>query len=154
MTNVHPATSVEDALVMLDTRVPLLQSERRMIVDGLWRTAFKAGAQQGRLAGMEAEKKRLRDIADKLVVGIAQAHDPRGLRKLVNFLRRVADLEALEETVAILNDPDTLDAIEEGSREYPDPGKARREHLTRLACERAIRRNEGLGLKRSEEGTA
>jgi hypothetical protein len=47
--------SVEDALTMLDSRIPLTAGERRMIVNGLYNLAFKAG--------VDSERNRLRQIA-------------------------------------------------------------------------------------------
>ena len=44
MTRIHPAVSVEDAMTMLDTRVPLTHAERRMICQSLYDT----GVQEGR----------------------------------------------------------------------------------------------------------
>jgi hypothetical protein len=52
--NVHPSESTEDAIAMLDSRIPLTAKERRLIVESLWHVAFREGAKQGRLAGIEA----------------------------------------------------------------------------------------------------
>lgn len=50
----HLPVSIEDAMTMLDSRIPLTYSERKMIVEGLWDLAFSEGAKQGREAGTEA----------------------------------------------------------------------------------------------------
>jgi hypothetical protein len=52
--SVHPAESIDDAVTMLDSRIPLTYRERMMIVQSLWDLAFREGARQGRLAGYEA----------------------------------------------------------------------------------------------------
>ena len=138
---VHPATSVDDALAMLDCRVPLINTERQMIVQGLWDTAFRSGARQGRLAGIEAEKKRLGDIAAQWRSG-DRGHEPVTITRdeVAGLLESIADIEAFEETVDILRDPETLTAIAEADAEYEEPTTTIRRRLERLACEKATAR--------------
>lgn len=52
--SIHEPGSVEDALTMLDSRIPLTYAERKFVVQGLYDLAFREGARQGRLAGTEA----------------------------------------------------------------------------------------------------
>lgn len=54
LTNIHPATSVKDAIEQLDSHIPLVHAERELIVQSLWDLAFREGAKQGRQAGYEA----------------------------------------------------------------------------------------------------
>jgi hypothetical protein len=63
---VHPSTSIDDAVTQLDSRVPLLHSERLLIAQSLYDLAFREGARQGRLAGIEAVQNRLREYAWQL----------------------------------------------------------------------------------------
>ena len=139
--NVHPAASVEDALAMLDCRVPLTSNERKLIVQGLWDAAFRSGARQGRLAGIEAEKKRLGDLAANYRIG---ADEVIRLRRseVAGLLESIADIEAFEETVDILRDPEALAAIAEAEaeQEYEEPTATIRRRLERIACEKAAER--------------
>ena len=63
LTNIHPATSTEDAISQLDSHIPLVHSERKLIVESLYDLAFREGARQGRLAGIEAAQNHLRTVA-------------------------------------------------------------------------------------------
>ncbi len=51
--SIHVPIGVNDALTMLDSRIPLTASERKMIVEGLYNLAFEAG--------VRAEKYRAHD---------------------------------------------------------------------------------------------
>lgn len=51
---IHKSESVEDAVNMLDTRIPLLQWEITLIIQSLYDNAFREGAKQGRQAGIES----------------------------------------------------------------------------------------------------
>jgi len=50
-------------MTQLDTRIPLLYSERKMIVQTLYDLGFNNGASQGRQAGVEAVQNHLRSVA-------------------------------------------------------------------------------------------
>lgn len=75
MPDIHPALSVEDALTMLDTRIPLLQAEKRMVLQSLWDTAFREGARQGRQAAVEETHHDSR--AERLIRDIPEYPEPR-----------------------------------------------------------------------------
>lgn len=96
MSGVHEPTSPQDAMEMLDSRLPLLHSEKKLITYGLYDLGFREGAAQGRLAGIEAEKKRLKAIAVQLV-----ADNPAN-RIIADTLFRIADMEASAEAVEAL----------------------------------------------------
>lgn len=100
LTNIHAATSAQDALDQLDSHIPLLHAERKLIVESLYDLAFRDGASQGRLAGVEHVQNRLREIAG--ATADIQAH---------NLLLSIADS---------LSDP---------RAEYRDPGTVLREKL-------------------------
>lgn len=72
MSGVHPPEDVEDALNQLDTRIPLLYSELRVIVQGLWDSAFREGARQGRQAGVEAVQAEYRDPTEAIREKLAE----------------------------------------------------------------------------------
>jgi hypothetical protein len=59
--SIHPSESIEDAMTMLDSRLPLTYGERKLIVQSLWDLAFREGARQGRLAGIEHVHNTLRE---------------------------------------------------------------------------------------------
>lgn len=63
---VHEATSLEDALNMLDSHVPLTFRERKMIITSLYDLAFRDGAKQGRQAGTEAVQNIIRGMISAL----------------------------------------------------------------------------------------
>ena len=63
MGGVHPSAGVTDAITQLDSRIPLLHSERELIVQSLWDLAFNTGAKQGRMAGVEAVQNHIRSVA-------------------------------------------------------------------------------------------
>lgn len=63
LTNIHPATSVKDAIEQLDSHIPLVHAERKLVVQSLWDAAFRDGAKQGRQAGVEAVQNHLRSVA-------------------------------------------------------------------------------------------
>lgn len=86
---VHVPTSIDDAMVMLDSRVPLTYAERKMIVEGLWNLAFEKG--------VEAERKRLRDlmvkalddVKNKTILGAPEYEDPTtSIRRKLEFKSR------------------------------------------------------------------
>lgn len=63
LTTVHPATSPQDALEMLEEiHIPLTHSEKKLIVESLWDAAFREGARQGRQAGIEHAESTLRNF--------------------------------------------------------------------------------------------
>jgi hypothetical protein len=101
LTNIHPATSQEDALTQLDSHIPLLHSERKLIVESLYDLAFRDGAKQGRQAGVEHVQNRLREIAG------ATPHAP-----VRDLLTEIAD------------------SFDSPHAEYRDPGQVLREKLT------------------------
>jgi len=63
--DVHHAKNVEDAIIMLDSRVPLTHQERKIITQSLYDLAFREGARQGRQAGMEAVYAEIRSKASE-----------------------------------------------------------------------------------------
>lgn len=75
LTNIHPATSIKDAISQLDSHIPLVHAERELIVQSLWDLAFREGAKQGRLAGVEAVQNHLRSVAKDVVLADPAARD-------------------------------------------------------------------------------
>lgn len=80
--SMHPA--IKEAMdLVTSTRLPLLYSEVREIMQGVWDAAFREGASQGRKAGIEAVQHRLREIAaettdirvKELLLSIADSYD-------------------------------------------------------------------------------
>lgn len=104
LTNIHPATSRQDALDQLDSHIPLLHAERKMIVNSLYDLAFREGAKQGRQAGVEHVQNRLREVAAEITDRIAY--------------RVLADI---------------ADSFDDPRAEYQDPTTAIREKLTNKA---------------------
>lgn len=105
----HPSESVEDALTMLDSRIPLTARERRLIVESLYDLAFREGARQGRQAGIEHTETEMRHKVRQFCL----AHD-------------------LDTSVWT----DCLFGGAEQRAEYPDPTTAIREKLTAKAAAR------------------
>lgn len=73
--NVHAAESADDAIDMLDTRVPLLYSERKYICETLWDSAFQIGAKQGRQAGWESANDAANARLEKLITALQSDPD-------------------------------------------------------------------------------
>lgn len=103
--SLHLPVSVDDAMIMLDSRIPLTYAERKMIVEGLFELGCKTG--------IEAEKNRLRKIAEEL----------RGESPVTNTMATLLDSWV---------DADGT----RWAREYTDPTTQIRENLTRKAAER------------------
>jgi hypothetical protein len=65
----------------LDARIPLLHTERKLIVESLYDLAFRDGAWQGRRAGIEAVQAHIRSVAAEtptcapLLLAIADSFD-------------------------------------------------------------------------------
>jgi hypothetical protein len=84
--SVHIPIGINDALTMLDSRVPLTTGERKMIVDGLYNLAFREGieSEKNRLMQMAADARSSghRDFASHIeqavdpIAGIAEYEDP------------------------------------------------------------------------------
>lgn len=107
LTNIHPVTSLQDALDQLDSHIPLLHAERKLIVQSLWDLAFREGAKQGRQAGVEHVQNRLREVAVEIT-------DRTSYRVLA----------------------DIADSFDDPRSEYQDPTTAIRERLAGKARQR------------------
>ena len=112
--SVHPAESLNDALSMLDSHIPLTFRERKMILTGLYDTAFRDGAKQGRQAGTEAVHADIRSAVSQL------QNDP----AVQAPMSRVDVVELLE----ALLPPVPVQAVE-----YRDPTDVIREKLAAIA---------------------
>lgn len=67
--NIHPPVSIDDAMTMLDSRVPLTFAERCTVVKGLYRLAFA----EGREAGIKSERARMAIVGEEIQRGVDQA---------------------------------------------------------------------------------
>lgn len=114
MAPVHIPVSIDDAMTMLDARIPLTHAERKIIVDGLYDLAYQEGA--------KAEKNRLLTIAEQL-----RDSDTPVNRGVGTVLAAIANTDVHNKAV--------------NAQEYADPTAAIRERLTDKAAER-VKTNE------------
>lgn len=56
----HESESLDDAMEMFDSHIPLTYRERKLILQSLYDLAFREGARQGRLAGVAAVQNEVR----------------------------------------------------------------------------------------------
>lgn len=64
--SVHAAESLDDAMKMFDSHVPLTFREKKLILESLYDLGFRDGARQGRQAGVEAARTDLKAKAREL----------------------------------------------------------------------------------------
>ena len=114
---VHHAQSAEDAIVMLDSRMPLTHQERKLIVESLYDLAFREGARQGRQAGIESVHAEIRTL-------IHEYRDQPTDDRMFAFKR--SDIAGLLETLLPPSSP----------REYSDTTQVIREKLAAKARQR------------------
>ena len=92
--SIHLPVGINDALTMLDSRVPLTAGERKMIVEGLYDLAYKAGERAERLRIKEAVEKIFRDDMHMTPMVTGEYQDPTTTirRKLEHKNQMIRDL--------------------------------------------------------------
>lgn len=143
--SVHPAESLDDALKMFDSHIPLTHRERKLILQSLYDLAFKAGKEEGVEMAQNIVKAMLdsnvpldyhqKEMINTSLYDLAFQEGARQGRQ-AGYEAAEADIKA---RMILGEQPAPPEA--EVTGEYADPTTAIRKHLEDKLAAEAVRRS-------------